>query len=53
MITISEDFNDEEKLEQLLEEISFFRKKSFTGVSNLKTDVRKTLLADFPFMAKL
>jgi hypothetical protein len=44
---------DEEKLQLIFDEITFFKKLSLIKFTNLKTDIQKTLLGDFPMMANL
>lgn len=51
--TLTEECNNEEKLQGITDQISFYRKKSIVKLTSIKTDIRKTMLADFPFMAKI
>jgi uncharacterized protein YjaG (DUF416 family) len=51
--TLSEDYKDEERLQAIFDQLTFYKKRSITKISNLKTDIRKSMLSDYPFMAKL
>lgn len=44
---------DEESLQHLFDEISFYKKFSLIKFTNLKTDIQKTLLGDFPMMSNI
>lgn len=50
--TLSDDFNDEDTMQKFYDKISFFRKTTLVKMNNI-TNIRKTLLSDFPFMAKM
>ena len=50
--TLSDMYNDENKMQQFFERLSQYRKSTLVKMSN-STSIRKTLLADFPFMAKM
>ena len=45
--------DEEAKLQAMYDELTFFKKKSFVNLPNIRTEIRKGLLADFPFMAKI
>jgi hypothetical protein len=51
--TLTEEYNDEERLQGIFDRISFFKKKTFNKLTNLKTDIRRSMITDYPFMAKL
>lgn len=44
---------DEELLQQVFNSLTFYKKLSIIKFTNLKTDIQKTLLGDFPLMANL
>lgn len=50
--TLGDDYNDEDKMQQFFEKLSHFRKSTLVKASNM-SNIRKTLLSDFPFMAKM
>ena len=44
---------DEELLQQVFNRLTFYKKLSLIKFTNLKTDIQKTLLGDFPMMSNL
>lgn len=50
--TLGDEYNDEDKMQQLFEKLSHYRKTTLVKMTNM-TSIRKTLLSDFPFMAKM
>jgi 1-acyl-sn-glycerol-3-phosphate acyltransferase len=50
--TLSDEYNDEDKMHQFYEKLSFYRKTTLVKMNSI-TNIRKTLLSDFPFMAKM
>ncbi|CAI2365141.1 unnamed protein product [Moneuplotes crassus] len=44
---------DEESLQNIFEEITFYKKLSLIKFTNLKTDIQKTMLGDFPMMSNI
>lgn len=50
--TLADEYNDEDKMQQFFERISHYRKSTLVKMSNM-SNIRKTLLSDFPFMAKM
>lgn len=50
--TLSDAYNDEDKLQQFYEKLSYYRKTSLAKLSTT-SNIRKTLLSDFPFLAKM
>lgn len=50
--TLGDDYNDEDKMQKFLDKLSHFRKSTLVKMSSM-TNIRKTLLSDFPFMAKM
>lgn len=45
--------DDEDKLQLVFDNITFFKKLSLIKFTNLKTDIQKTLLGDFPMMSNM
>ena len=50
--TLSDEYNDENMMQQFFEKLSQYRKSTLVKM-NTSTSIRKTLLSDFPFMAKM
>lgn len=50
--TLGDEFNDEDRMQSFLNKLSHFRKATLVKMGNM-TNIRKTLLSDFPFMAKM
>lgn len=50
--TLEDAFNDEDRMQQFFEKLSHFKKSTLIKMNNV-TNIRKTLLSDFPFMAKM
>lgn len=50
--TLEDAFNDEDRMQQFFEKLSHFKKSTLIKMNNV-TSIRKTLLSDFPFMAKM
>jgi len=50
--TLSDQYNDEDTMQQVFEQLSFYRKTTLVKMSSM-SNIRKTLLSDFPFMAKM
>jgi glycerol-3-phosphate O-acyltransferase len=50
--TLGDDYNDEDKMQQFFEKLSHFRKSTLVKAGNM-SNIRKALLSDFPFMAKM
>jgi glycerol-3-phosphate O-acyltransferase len=50
--TFGDKYNDEEKMQKFLDKLSHYRKPTLVKMSNMN-NIRKSLLSDFPFMAKI
>lgn len=50
--TLSDEYNDEAMMQQFFEKLSQYRKSTLVKMST-STSIRKVLLSDFPFMAKM
>jgi len=50
--TLSDEYNSEDKMQQFFEKLSQFRKSTLVKTNSMG-NIRKTLLSDFPFMAKM
>lgn len=50
--TLEDAYNDEDRMQQFYDRLSHFRKATLVKMNNV-TNIRKTLLSDFPFMAKM
>lgn len=50
--TLGDEYNDEEKMQMYLDKLSHYRKPNTVKMSNM-SNIRKSLLSDFPFMAKM
>ena len=50
--TLSDEYNDEDKMQQFFDQLSHYRKATLVKMSGM-TNIRKALLSDFPFMAKM
>lgn len=50
--TLNDEYNDEDKMQRFYEKISFYKKTTLAKMSEI-TNIRKTLLSDFPFLAKM
>ena len=45
--------NDEDLIQQMFDKVTFYKKLSLIKFTNLKSDIQKTLLGDFPMMSNL
>lgn len=50
--TLGDDYNDEDKMQKFFDKLSHFRKATLVKMNSM-ANIRKTLLSDFPFMAKM
>lgn len=50
--TLGDKYNDEDRMQQLFVQLSHYRKTTLVKMTNM-TSIRKTLISEFPFMAKI
>jgi len=52
-MSLSEEYSQSSKLHELIESIENYRKPSFASILNFQGDLRKAVIADYPFLGRL